>query len=58
VFFSCSKEELQLVGCEKRIVETYAKSVLRLQRFYNKPVEDITKEDLRQYWLCCESDFG
>ena len=52
------KEDLQLAGYAKRSIESYVSSVLRLQRFYNKPLEDITEEDLRQYWLCCHSDFG
>ncbi len=29
-----------------------------MQRFYNKSLEEITEEDLRQYWLCCQSEFG
>jgi hypothetical protein len=29
-----------------------------MQRFLEKPLEDITEEDLRQYWLACTSDFG
>ena len=52
------KEDLQLAGYAKRSTESYTSSVLRLQRFYNKPLEDITEEDLRQYWLCCQSEFG
>jgi integrase/recombinase XerD len=52
------KEDLQLAGYAKRSIESYVSSVLRLQRFYNKPLEDITEEDLRQYWLCCQSEFG
>jgi hypothetical protein len=52
------KEDLQLAGYAKRSAESYVSSVLRLQRFYNKPLEDITEEDLRQYWLCCQSEFG
>jgi len=52
------KEDLQLAGYAKRSTESYVSSVLRLQRFYNKPLEDITEEDLRQYWLCCQTDFG
>ena len=52
------KEDLQLAGYAKRSIESYASSVLRLQRFYNKALEDITEEDLRQYWRCCQSDFG
>jgi integrase/recombinase XerD len=52
------KEDLQLAGYAKRSTESYVSSVLRLQRFYNKPLEDITEEDLRQYWVCCQSEFG
>jgi len=52
------KENLQLAGYAKRSIEFYASSVLRLQRFYNKPLEDITEEELRQYWLCCQGEFG
>jgi len=51
-------EDLQLAGYAKRSTESYVSSILRLQRFYNKPLEDITEEDLRQYWLCCQSEFG
>ena len=52
------KEDLQLSGYAKRSIESYVSSVLRLHRFYNKPLEDITEENLRQYWLCCQSEFG
>lgn len=52
------KEDLQLAGYAKRSTESYASSVLRLQRFYNKPLENITEEELRQYWLCCQNEFG
>jgi site-specific recombinase XerD len=52
------KEDLQLAGYAKRSIDSYASSVIRLQRFYNKPLEDITEEDLRQYWVCCLNDFG
>jgi integrase/recombinase XerD len=52
------KEDLQLAGYAKRSTESYVSSVLRLQRFYNKKPEDITEEDLRQYWLCCQNEFG
>ena len=52
------KEDLPLAGYAKRSTESYVSWDLRLQRFYNKPLEDITEEDLRQYWLCCQSEFG
>lgn len=52
------KEDLHLAGYAKRSIESYVSSVLRLQRFYNKPLESITEEELRQYWLCCQTEFG
>ena len=52
------QEDLQLAGYAKRSIQSYVSAVLRLQRFYNKNLEDITEEDLRQYWLCCQSEFG
>ncbi len=52
------KENLQLAGYAKRSIDSYVSSVLRLQRFYNKHLEDITQEELRQYWLCCQNEFG
>ena len=52
------KEDLQLSGYAQRSIQSYISSVFRLQRFYNKPLEEITEEDLRQYWLCCQSEFG
>jgi integrase/recombinase XerD len=52
------KEDLRLAGYAKRSSQSYVASVRRLQRFYNKPLEDITEEDLRQYWVACTEDFG
>jgi hypothetical protein len=52
------REDLQLAGYAKRSTESYVSSVLRLQRFYNKQLENITEEELRQYWLCCQTEFG
>lgn len=51
-------EDLQLAGYAERSRQSYTASVLRLQRFLQKPLEGITEEDLRQYWLTCKSDFG
>ena len=51
-------EDLQLAGYAKRSRQSYTASVRRLQRFLQKPLESITEEDLRQYWLTCNSEFG
>ena len=42
------KEDLQLAGYAKRTILSYTRAVLRRQRFYNKPLHDITEEQLRQ----------
>ncbi|MCF6249400.1 MAG: phage integrase N-terminal SAM-like domain-containing protein [Desulfobacula sp.] len=52
------KEDLQLAGYAKISIDSYASAVLRLQGFYNKHLEDITEDELRQYWLCCQNKFG
>ena len=52
------EEDLQLSGYAKRSIQSYISSVWRLQRFCNKPLDEITEEDLRQYWLCCQNEFG
>ena len=50
------KEDLQLAGYAKRSIDSYVSAVLRLQRFYNKPLQDITEDGLRQYRLCCQEE--
>jgi len=40
------KEDLQLAGYAKRSIQSYASAVLRRQRFYNRPLHDITEEQL------------
>jgi len=51
-------EDLQLAGYAKRTIQSYVHAALQLQRFHNKPLENITEEDLRQYWLSCKSELG
>ena len=52
------KEDLQLAGYAKRSIQSYTGAVLKLQRFYNQPFEDISEEQLRQYWLSCQNELG
>jgi len=52
------EEDLQLAGYAERSRQSYISAVHRMQRFLQKPLDDITEEDLRQYWLACTSDFG
>ena len=49
---------LELAGYAQRSIQSYAGSVLRLKHHFNKPLEDINEEELRQYWLCCKNEFG
>ena len=41
-----------------RSIQCYTSAVLKLQRFYNLPLEDISEEQLRQYWLSCQNELG
>ncbi len=52
------KEDLQLAGYAKRSIQSYSSAVIKLQRFYNERLHDITEEQLRQYWLCCQNESG
>jgi len=52
------EEDLQLAGYAKRSIQSYVAGVRRLQRFHQKHLEDISEEDLRQYWLTCKGEFG
>jgi integrase/recombinase XerD len=52
------REDLQLSGYAERSSQSYIGAVLRLQRYYSRPLESITEEELRQYWLGCKDEFG
>ncbi len=43
--------DLQLKGYAKRSIQSYARAMRQFQNFCNKPLEDITEEELRKYWL-------
>lgn len=44
-------EDLQLHGMSKRTQESYIRSVRKLTEHYNKSPENITNEEIRQYFL-------
>ena len=50
--------DLRLKSYQKRSVQSYMRSVRQLQNFTNKALEDITEEDVREYWLYCKEDLG
>lgn len=52
------RQDLQLAGYAKRSIQAYIPTVLRLQRFCNKPLEKILEEDLIAYWDSCTEDCG
>lgn len=52
------KEDLQLAGYATRTIGSYAAAVYKLQRYFTKPLEKVTEEDLREYWLTCTNEFG
>lgn len=52
------RQDLQPAGYAKRSIQAYIPTVLRLQRFCNKPVEEIVEEDLIAYWNSCTQECG
>jgi len=50
--------DLKLRGYAKRSRQSYRRSLRQFQNFANKAFEDITEEDLREYWLCCKEELG
>ena len=50
--------DLKLRGYAKRSRQSYRRSLRQFQNFTNKAFEDITEEDLREYWLCCKDELG
>ncbi len=47
------KDDLQFAGYADRTIQSYTSSVLRLQWFYNIPLDDITGEQLRHVNTGC-----
>lgn len=52
------RHDLRMAGYRPRSIQAYVPTVLRLQRFCNKPVEEISEQDLIDYWNCCTEDCG
>ena len=53
------RQDLQLAGYAKRSIQAYIPTVLRLQRFCNKPLEEVIEEDLIAYpHRPCRHDHG
>jgi site-specific recombinase XerD len=50
--------ELKLKGYAKRSRQSYRRSLRQFQNFANKALQDVTEEDLREYWLCCKEELG
>ena len=52
------RQDLRMAGYRPRSIQVYIPTVLRLQRFCNKPVEEILEEDLIAYWDSCTEECG
>jgi integrase/recombinase XerD len=48
--------DLKLKSYAKRSIQSYLRAMRQLQNFCSKALEDITEEDLREYWLFCKDD--
>jgi site-specific recombinase XerD len=50
--------DMNLKGYAKRTRQSYRRALRQFQNFTNKALEDVTEEDLREYWLCCKEELG
>lgn len=50
--------DLKLKSYAKRSIQSYLRAVRQLQNFCCKALEDITEEDVREYWLYCKEELG
>jgi len=49
-------EDMELHGYGKRTVTMYSRAVRQLEDHYKKPVEDVTEDEIRQYFLYNKND--
>ena len=49
-------EDLELHGYSKRTVEMYARAVRQLEDHCKKPAEEVSEEEVRQYFLYNRND--
>ncbi len=50
------EEDLQLFGLSQRTQETYLYRAQKIIEYFNKPAEEITNEELRQYFLYLKNE--
>ena len=49
-------EDMELHGYGERTIECYSRSLRQLENHYKKPVENVTEEEIRQYFLYNKND--
>jgi integrase/recombinase XerD len=51
-------EDLQLKGYAERTQSSYARSVRQLENYWHLPAEEISEQQVRDYFLYCRNDVG
>lgn len=51
-------EDLQLRGYAERTQNSYARSVRQLENYWHLPAEEISEQQVRDYFLYCRNDVG
>lgn len=51
-------EDLQLRGYAERTQNSYARSVRQLENYWHVPAEEISEQQVRDYFLYCRNDVG
>lgn len=51
-------EDMQLRGYAKRTQTTYARAVRQLENYWHLPAEEVSEQQVRDYFLYCKNDAG
>ena len=51
-------EDMQLRGYAKRTQTTYSRAVRQLENYWHLPAEEISEQQVRDYFLYCKNDTG
>ena len=56
-YYSLFSRELKLRSYARRSIQSYLRAVRLLENFYHKSLEEISEEELKEYWICCKEEF-
>lgn len=50
--------DMDLHGYAKRTKQSYLRAVRQLENFWSRPAEELSEEEIREYFLYCKNELG